>query len=240
MEKTVEVRVVRLDEYLSAVAGKSRFQGWMFRGHADARWRLVPKAGRVPFSKKSDRSMFESWRRQAIEHFDSSQSLTDWDWLAVAQHHGLATRLLDWTLNPLAALYFAVESDDSSAGMVYAVLRDPARVADGEEPWKQEGINLYRPHRLVQRIGRQLGSFTIHNPATLDLREDEIYARELVRIKVMASGKEKLRMELADVGIDRSTLFPDLDGLSGYVNWLWQMYSEDRIPRVPSPNDIEA
>jgi hypothetical protein len=75
--------------------------GWIFRGHADATWKLVPKAGRAPYwsgEPKRDAHLFDKWKRQAVGYL-SSRLPTDWDWLAVAQHHGLATRLLDWSTN---------------------------------------------------------------------------------------------------------------------------------------------
>lgn len=43
---------------------------------------------------------------------------TDWEWLFLAQHYGLPTRLLDWSTNPLVALYFAVENHDDKDGVV--------------------------------------------------------------------------------------------------------------------------
>ena len=92
-----------LHEALKSYQGDTR---WVFRGHHSAEWKLLPKAGRVKTIRDDEHVYFSAWKRRAVEYVDSRPN-DDWDWLSIAQHHGMSTRLLDWTSNPLVAAFFS-------------------------------------------------------------------------------------------------------------------------------------
>ena len=84
---------------------------WIFRGLGDPKFTLLPSVGRkTPYRLMQERAIFSIFEKRASE-FSDTTSWEPLDFLSVAQHHGLPTRLLDWTTNPLVAAYFAVISE---------------------------------------------------------------------------------------------------------------------------------
>ena len=93
---------------------KENKQFEFFRGHSDEEWNLVPKIGRMfGHSEPSDTwerlesFMLEEFKKYAVTYIDKPPQ-NDIDWLVLSQHYGMPTGLLDWTTNPLKALFFAV------------------------------------------------------------------------------------------------------------------------------------
>ncbi|WP_245588632.1 FRG domain-containing protein [Deinococcus pimensis] len=77
-----------------------------FRGVSDARYSLVTSLSRLGGDPRVlEQHLLRAFRRYAVRNVVDQDS--SWHWLAMGQHHGLPTRLLDWSYSPLVAMHFA-------------------------------------------------------------------------------------------------------------------------------------
>lgn len=216
--KTIHVSsFVELHEVLKAYQLPSY---WLFRGQSNESWKILPKSAREPFSKRDDIQLFNDWKRFAIEYVDSPPSNT-WHWLALAQHHGLATRLLDWTSNPLVAAFFACLDDDSD-GAIYAYLcgkKIREESFDRYTPWNIGKPSIFYPHLKSRRVANQSACFTLSPQPKECLSKQISDDEQLVKIIIDRSCKADFLLHLNMYGINSKFVYPDLDGLSQFCNW---------------------
>lgn len=201
---------------------------WIFRGHRDSQWLPIPQIDRPWFLRyRHDRSwtrrhheerLLNDFERGARPHV-RVEPRSSWEWLAVAQHHGLATRLLDWTANPLAALYFATEAprcSGDSAVWCYHHEGESWIEHKDSDPFDTDQILDFQPPHLTSRITVQGGSFTSHPDSGATPRGS--WPGDLRRITIPHHHRHQLRDELRRLGVDRASLFPDLDGIAFALN----------------------
>ena len=129
--------------------GKHRLRS-VFRGQTNARdHRLqtsIQRLGDRQHIRIVEPAMIRAFRKYAVPEFSSHGTMreaTVWEWLTVAQHHGLPTRLLDWTHNPMIAAHFVTEKPEDSGvdGAIWCV--DPAELNARCAEFRQ--WNLERP-----------------------------------------------------------------------------------------------
>jgi len=238
-----QIRVSNFKELHDALQPYRTDLRWVYRGQRDdPSWKLRPKAGRGLINIP-DENLFRAWKRMAAA-YENRFFQSDWDWLTIAQHHRLPTRLLDWTLNPLAAAFFAakyaLEDNFNGDAIIFAYYDEQAedaglagkRKQDGKLIQKEafeldKGVKKVRPRGVTQRLVMQSGIFTIHNPPE-ECLEDHINTnlpRKLEKIIIERPYLNNLKIDLSFYGVNESTLFPDFDGLSRYMAW-WYSYEK--------------
>ena len=197
---------------------------------------LLPRIARLRLRdrfRKTERHMFEDFKRRAIPYINFS-SETDWDWLALAQHHGMATRLLDWTLNPLAALWFAISKPPNRSakgsrrkGVVWVFFperKDFIIPKRSNSPFRIRGTRVFQPRHVASRINAQAGWFTTHafvakEKEFIPLERNHRYSTKLIKLRIPPKEFQEMRYQLDRLNINAASLFPDLDGLCEYITW---------------------
>lgn len=157
--------------------------------------------------------------------------VTDWEWLVYAQHYGMKTRLLDWSSNPLAALWFACinEKKLKDDSYVYIFKADKSFLIDTkgrETPFEQNKTKILRPALNNERIIAQAGWFTAHkfsktHSKFVQLATNKDLQDKLIEVKVPATIKKQSLVQLSVFGINSQSLFPDIMGTCQHINWMY-------------------
>lgn len=219
-----------LTAFLQQITAITEDDNWLCRGQANEAWGLVPSIARVrpiaDTTRRAEQNMMEEFKRSAIPHLSRSPA-TEWEWLALAQHHGIPTRLLDWTKNPLAALLFAASGRSDADSAVWCFRYRRSHRTEAVDPYSIDEVYVLRPTHLSARIVGQSSYFTAHPIPLRPFDPQKDTGEELVKIVIPRRVRPKIRAELDRFGVNYATLFPDLDGIARHITWSNTVFEDE-------------
>ncbi len=217
---------------------------WWYRGQANVNWRLEPSIARAPNTPAHEVPLMNRFKQNATSILTRAPS-DAWEWLFLMQHHRVPTRLLDWSENPLVALYFAVTDPHQTGedGCLWCMdpislnatskINNPAVPRDIPCFSEDEELDAYKPVPIVNRLGprrpvaalairyfprliAQAGVFTITHIDQTPIEELDAGAH-VGRLLIPHEAKPTIINDLRLLGINELALFPELDNVARHA-----------------------
>jgi hypothetical protein len=196
----------------------------IFRGQ-EQRFALLPKLFRahevmsVEKIEALENKLIKAFHGEALFLLPSVPNNKS-DLISLAQHHGLPTRLMDWSSNPLMALFFAIEKPHPNEPTVWIYDVTEKQLRQGQDytasPEDIELTTIVQPVRHSTRITAQSGWQMIHrfhgktNRKVRPLESMEYHRERMTTIGVDPKKAGGIRSELKEMGIHHTTVYGDL------------------------------
>lgn len=227
-----EYVINNVEEFVSHLIVLPEFD--FFRGVSNITHKLIPSIGRIFENERVmlqfEKEIFQDFKRK-YSLYETIRPMTDYEYLFLAQHHGLPTRLLDWTYNPLVALYFAVEKDFDVNGCVYQAA--PTRILTLDDKlniFEVEENFIIIPNLTHIRYKNQNGLFMLYSSPN-----QEHLTGVMSRFIIPSDKKKGILGKLRKLGITRSLLFPSLDSQAYDI---LEIYKERYISHISNENQV--
>jgi hypothetical protein len=160
--------------------------------------------------------------KKAIPQDTPLRPSNDWDWLSFGRHYRLPTRLLDWSEDPLIALFFAVEGKPISP-TVYAYHAQNSQIVDDQakrsSPADISQTRIMKPSVHSVRVRLQKGWHTVHRlhprssggKMVIPLAQMQWHKGRLTRLTIDPTRAGAIRDELKRIGFYHETVYGDFE-----------------------------